>query len=619
MTDLSNAADFAAASPETALLESAARRTRLWLALPASERRGPFPIKIPLGKEKESGSLLLETADEAGRAVLAPADPVAIMLAHREEIELLRAAVGSAALFDEHVLPALAGWAAMVQRLPRSAGGLWSGRDGFFSAGASFARSAVAAVDARVLEPSMAPIDRAQWTERIRVAAAIAGLLADVPLLCEAQLRAGTVCPETGRFHAIETFSPCEETALEFAVRHAGRALELSRREAGEGLAGLPAAALDVLRLTVPEATLRWLGSAQRRSGETVLSALKCALAYRAGETDAERVIARAAALGVRRAADRRARLAALREGRSPVLEGLSSQIEYEISCRLFEGEWLPWKVGSPLVRAEDGWALRWPEGYALLAGSDSAECAELPDDALEVLGALAAGNLLRLHADGDPVWRAISKRGRPKDEETFVRFRNRTQFDGAMRRGAAMRGEPVPPAVPRLFDKTLRRRQKVSGGRLSQGLYGWLPGFEADTPEKSALAGAVQGLSRSLSAGEFALPQGLFVPEALLPEGFLVSAAPALADILVARRLGASPLVHLPRLTYLRRAALTGRSPQPVPWASAEEGGRRIYEGVLVRAPCVRPIERWDGGSSAEAPWPTDYALELIDEEDAE
>lgn len=464
----------------------------------------------------------------------------------------------------------------------------------------------------------MAPIDRARWTERIRVAAAIAGLLADVPLLCETRLRAGTVCAETGRFHALETFSPCEETALEFAVRHAGRALELSRSGALGRPAGLPAAALDVLRLTVPEATLRWLGSVRRQSGETVLSALKCALAYRAGETDAERAVAQAAALGCRRAADRRARLAAMREGKSPVLAGLSSQIEYEISCRLYGGEWLPWKDASPLARAEDGWALRWPEGYALLAGSESAESAEMPDDALEVLGALAAGGLLLLHPDGDPLWHAVSKRGRPK-EESFVRFRSRTQFDSVMRRGAALLGEPVPPPAPPLFDKILRRRQRVSGGGLSQGLYAWLPGFVSDTPAKSALAGAVQSLSRSLSAADFALPQGLFVPEALLPEGFLVSAAPALKDILLPRRLGASPLVRLPRLTYLRRAVLTGRSPQPVPWASAEEGGRRIYEGVLVRAACVRPIERWQGGSSAEAPWPGECALELIDGEDSE
>lgn len=103
-------------------------------------------------------------------------------------------------------------------------------------------------------------------------------------------------------------FNPSEETALAFCVHEIGRVMRLERHTPRESAGRLPTLTADVLRLVVPRGTLLWLGLIEREDGETVLTALKAALTYAAGVTEAERLIAEAAARGREWAINRRRR-----------------------------------------------------------------------------------------------------------------------------------------------------------------------------------------------------------------------------------------------------------------------------------------------------------------------
>ena len=154
-----------------------------------------------------------------------------------------------------------------------------------------FARGAINAVDARVIGPELAPGIRDDWTLRLRIASALAGLMSDSRKLAALKLEAGSEDPATGTFTVTSRFNPSEETALSFCVHEIGRVMRLERHTARESAGRLPTLNADVLRLVVPRETLMWLGVIERPDGETVLTALKAAVTYAAGQTEAERLV----------------------------------------------------------------------------------------------------------------------------------------------------------------------------------------------------------------------------------------------------------------------------------------------------------------------------------------
>lgn len=603
------------AVPETEFLSDAASGPDRWTAMPVHLFDRAVPECLPIGGGR---MLTAHPADGRHRAILAPVDPVALLLRHRTEIERLRIGVGSRRLFERRIMPMLIGWAAMVQSLPRDARGLWSGADGLFEAGLAFASGALAAADARVLEPDMPPAERAEWTDRVRTAAVAAGLLSDVRRLAALNLCAGTENAGDGGFSVLETFSPGEETALAFAVRHAGRVMRLERRTPAETAGRLPAAAADVLRLVVPDGILRWLGSAERRNGETVLSALKSALVYTTGITETERLLAEAAARGREWAVNRRAAAAARREGRSPLLRGFAEVWECEVARRVFAGLWPLNTSSSPVVWAEDGLALRWPEAFASVAADadDAWLFREVPDEAdaaAEIL--LTAGTVLPTET-GSPVWQSLSADGTP-DGRTWLRLPDGERLVSLARRAADKAGAVLPAREAPLF--RLRPGEEAPEGRA-----GWVPSLPAScegTETGEALAAAVREISR-LGSGEVLLTEaGLFIPEVLLPDDFAVQ--PDAVQCFVARSGGQLPLVRFERHSVRRRARVppatavqavvftperrlpTGRKP--------DEG--LVLEGAVLRPTLVRPVTFWPDGSVSEREWPRpEYLLELID-----
>ena len=603
------------AVPETEFLARAAAGPERWAGVPAFFCDGPVPERLPLDGRR---MLTAHPADGRQRAILAPVDPVALLLRHRTEVERLRIGVGSRRLFERRVMPMLIGWAAMVQSLPRDARGLWSGADGLFEAGLAFAAGALAAADARVLEPDMPPAERAEWTDRVRVAAAAAGLLSDVRRLAALSLCAGEESADDGRFSVLETFSPGEETALAFAVRHAGRVMRLERRTPADTAGRLPAAAADVLRLVVPEAVLRWLGSAERRNGETVLSALKSALVYTTGSTETERLLAEAAARGREWAVNRRAAAVARREGRSPMLRGFAEVWECEVARRVCAGLWPLNTASSPVVWAEDGIALRWPEAFSSVAADadDAWLFREVPDEAAAAAQILLTAGVVLPTDPGSPVWESLAADGTP-DGRTWLRLPDGERLVSLARRAADRSGTALPEREAPLF------RIRVSE-EAPEGRPGWMPSLPpqlAGTEEGKAAAAAVREISRLGFGSSLLTDCGLFIPETLLPEDFALR--PDAVRFFVPRSGASLPLVRFERMSVRRRVrvppdiaaeAAVFTPERRLPAGRGKEEGL-VLEGAVLRPTFFRPVTFWPDGSVTERERPdAPGRLELID-----
>ena len=610
---------------ETRFLTRACAGPERWQSAVSGFSADPMRRPVPLSDTDPDDCLVAHPADGRRRTILAPEDPVRMLLRHRASVEQLRMAVGSRKLFEAHLMPAMAGWAAMVQGLPRDERGLWSGADGLFEAGLMFARGAINAVDARVVGPELAPGLRDEWTLRLRIAAALAGLMSDSGKLAALKLEAGSEDPGTGAFTVTSRFNPSEETALAFCVHEIGRVMRLERHTPRESAGRLPTLTADVLRLVVPRGTLLWLGLIEREDGETVLTALKAALTYAAGVTEAERLIAEAAARGREWAINRRAAQAARREGKSPLLRGFAAVYRAEFSQRLYDGHWKLNRSDSPVVWAEDGLALRWPEGFAEIAATADdkwlfRDVPDEPDVAAEILVAdgFAIGN-----DAGNPLW--LTGPESLCGEGAWLRLAEGDMLVANARRAADAAGESLPMRMPPLFEK----RAAVKGG--SPGTVAkpcWslaVPAALEGSERVSALARALEALNANDDAVMFTHPEGVFIAESLLPAGWLEDPAEAGRLLSVKAMPYAEGVRHL-RASPIRRAAFTGAS---VPKARRYDPGMRgmktpsgeavILTGVVVNRHSVRPVVRFinaEGGAveETEGRWPKPVDIAAID-----
>ena len=483
-----------------------------------------------------------------------------MLLRHRAAVEQLRMAVGSRKLFEAHLMPAMAGWAAMVQGLPRDERGLWSGPDGLFEAGLMFARGAINAVDARVIGPELAPGIRDDWTLRLRIASALAGLMSDSRKLAALKLEAGSEDPATGTFTVTSRFNPSEETALSFCVHEIGRVMRLERHTARESAGRLPTLNADVLRLVVHRETLMWLGVIERPDGETVLTALKAAVTYAAGQTEAERLIAEAAARGREWAINRRAAEAARREGKSPLLRGFASVYRAEFSQRLYDGHWRLNRGDSPVVWADDGLALRWPEGFTAIAATadDKWLFRDVPDEPDVAAEILVADGFAMADEAGNPLW--LTDSDCMAGEGAWLRLTDCDMLVANARRAADAAGESLPMRFPALFEKRPSSSAR-SGGTVARQCWALSVPSELEASDKAtALARALEAVNTRDDAVMLVHPEGVFVPESLLPVGWIED--PAEAGILL--RVKAMPFaegVRHMRASPIRRVRMTGSS----------------------------------------------------------
>ena len=88
--------------PETQFLTHYSAGPERWTCEPEGFAGHPpvHRLYIP----KDDGFLLLHPADAANRAILAPTDPVKMLLRHRALVERLRTAIGSRLLFEKHLI-----------------------------------------------------------------------------------------------------------------------------------------------------------------------------------------------------------------------------------------------------------------------------------------------------------------------------------------------------------------------------------------------------------------------------------------------------------------------------------------------------------------------------------
>ncbi len=625
--------------PETRFLSAVSPTDPLWRS-EVGERLPESPNRLLL-TDIYRDPIVAHTADRENRAVLAPVDPVELLLRHRGEVDRLRTALGSRQLFEEHVLPMLFAWGAVVQSLPRDARGLWSGADGFFEAGLQFARGALNAVDARVLEPAMAPTKRARWTDRIRVAAVAAGLMSDSERLAGLRLEAGTIEPETDAFQAIETHAVGEETALAFGLRHAGRWFRMTRHTPADRAGRLPTLGLDLLRLVVQTETLLWLGDFERASGETVLSALKSALVFGTGKTETERLLADSVARGREWAVNRRAWLAAQREGRSPLLEGFGEVFRLALLTRIERHHWVFNTDNSPLIWAEDGLFLRWPEGFVdtIESAGEGSVFREVPDEPDVAAQILMASGVIEPDSTGEAVWwsdspEALQRGGasssvmRTADEEgapmrtSWVKLTNEAKIVNLAKQEAMRRGESLPHRKPPLMLRPLARipdEWEVVPGRFAWRLS--LPKTQTVTGSRAILERAVARINLRVDAALLGSVRGLFVPELLLDDSFQWD-SPDLRGVFVLQRHTPGSVMPGARVSPVHRVRFRGhdavRLADLTPERKPDCDGNLLLEGVLIHPFFVRPYEVWTDGSEEERPFPeTTGRLEWIEGRD--
>lgn len=611
---------------ETEFLTRATAGPEQWRSMSSDRSADSLPRIVPLSDTDPNDFMLSHPADGRLRAILAPEDPVKMLLRHRSSVEQLRMAVGSRKLFEAHLMPAMAGWAAMVQGLPRDERGLWSGADGMFEAGLMFARGAINAVDARVIGPELPPGIRDDWTLRLRIAAALAGLMSDSRKLATLKLDAGGEDPATGRFTMTSRFNPSEETALSFCVHEIGRVMRLERHTAKEAAGRLPTLTSDVLRLVVPHDTLVWLGSVERSDGETVLTALKAAVTYAAGQTEAERVIAEAAARGREWAINRRSAQAARREGKSPLLRGFAAVYRAEFCQRLYDGFWKLNRGDSPVVWADDGLALRWPSGFTDIAASADEQWLfrDVPDEPDVAAEILVADGFAMANDAGNPLW--LTGPEAPCGEGEWLRLVDCDMLVANARRAADAHDESLPMRFPALFDK--RPAHSFEPG-LEQGAtvthQAWalsIPCELEDSPKVKALQKAVDAINGHHDALIFVHPEGVFIPETLLPEGWIDDPEEAGAML----RVKALPFVegvrHL-RASPIRRVRMTGeaavRAVKYDPGLKGVQKGPVELTGVVINRHSIRPVVRFvnaDGKilEEIEGHWPKVLDMDMLD-----
>ncbi len=627
--------------PETQFLTHYSSGPERWTCEPEGFAGHPPVHRLYI--HKEDGFLLSHPADAAYRAILAPTDPVKMLLRHRALVERLRTAIGSRLFFEKHLMPVMAGWGAMVQSLPRDERGLWSGADGLFEAGLMFAIGSLSAIDARVIGTTMAPqardewtarderglwsgadglfeaglmfaigslsaIDarvigttmapqaRDEWTARLRVAAAIAGVMSDSRKLAQLKLEAGTENPANGIFDVICQFNPSEETALQFAVTHIGRVMRLTRYTPKKAAGRLPTVSADILRLVVPTDTLRWLGSTQLDDGETVLTALKAAVTYATGFTDAERMISEAAARGREWATNRRSAEAARREGSCPLMRGFASVFEADLRRRILHGKWRLNDGESPIVYAEDGIYLAWPRTFTEITASaeDNWLFREVPDEPDVAADILASSDMIFRSEAGNPVW--MTDDNAPCRRGTWLRVTDSQGFIALARRAADKANEVLPDPLAPIFDKDIRK-ENVSDEVL-QPIFVWKLDLPMSMlPDGAVLIDAVERLNHAKVGQVFTHPQGLFIPETLLPLDWWSSPGDA-EGALVATDAPSHPLVAIPRRSYARRVLMMNEGAKVAcrfdPASRSLSLEPHVLEGIVISKAYITPVRSY-------------------------
>lgn len=370
----------------------------------------------------------------------APWDPAAMLFAHRSLLERIRLALGDRALWDEHALPLILAWAAMVQALPRGPRGVWCEAGGLFVCGLTTGLRALESIDGSVIGRGLAPEAALAFEKRMRFAAFLLGLWSERGTLSRVEVRRisaqacrgdcacgmGGGSENGGTASSSASFEPAVGTLLEFALEalEAGDVLSFAwrapawsdtaawigfeawaegdaREDAAAGWGGRAQAPLPMhafLHLMPPE-TYVWL-----KAAPPVLTAMQKILedAVDMGQTTEGRLLLEAQTAARRRTTDERARSDARRFARRPEASGWAVLVRHALDTLFAAGlaDFNPRNGGVseaggtdellPVWWAADGLWLAWPEGIdrVLRAAARDQRLRSLPDD-LDLIAAV--------------------------------------------------------------------------------------------------------------------------------------------------------------------------------------------------------------------------------------
>ena len=320
----------------------------------------PFPQARPV--LCDAGRAPLWLTDNMGEGILLPLDPLLVLERHQTTLDRLRIAIGNQPVFDRHVMSFLWAWAGAVQGLPAGPTGLWREEGGLFEASLSVAIAALSVLDGRVIEHQLPAMDRDAYVQRLRVALTIAAAIGEANSLVRVKLLSFNA-----RGNNTGCFLPGLQSAYEFGLAHSGESFQLTWKTPQEASRLLTTLPLDLLYMTLSPGLRAWLMGGILPGGETPLAILEHIAQYQVGQTSAESIFAEVLTEGQALAYDREARRRAALEGTMPVHWGFVRVANAAIRFAILRGLWPLNAKGSPLLKASDGYYLRWPEAFSSL------------------------------------------------------------------------------------------------------------------------------------------------------------------------------------------------------------------------------------------------------------
>ena len=206
---------------------------------------------------------------------------------------------------------------------------------------------------------------------------------------------------------------------------------------------------------------------------------------------------------------------------------------------------------------ADDGLALRWPEGFTAIAATadDKWLFRDVPDESDVAAEILVADGFAMADEAGNPLW--LTDSDCMAGEGAWLRLTDCDMLVANARRAADAAGESLPMRFPALFEKCPSSSAR-SGGTVARQCWALSVPSELEASDKAAaLARALEAVNTRDDAVMLVHPEGVFVPESLLPVGWIED--PAEAGILL--RVKAMPFaegVRHMRASPIRRVRMT-------------------------------------------------------------
>lgn len=220
----------------------------------------------------------------------------------------------------------------------------------------------------------------------------------------------------------------------------------------------------------------------------------------------------------------------------------------------------------------------------------------------------------------GNPLW--LTDSDCMAGEGAWLRLTDCDMLVANARRAADAAGESLPMRFPALFEKRPSSSAR-SGGTVARQCWALSVPSELEASDKAAaLARALEAMNTRDDAVMLVHPEGVFVPESLLPVGWIED--PAEAGILL--RVKAMPFaegVRHMRASPIRRVRMTGSSASRAarydPGLRGAKDGSIELTGVVINRHSVRPVVRFVNGEGrtveeTEGHWPRVLDMEAID-----